>query len=298
MAQDRLIKALSPHKEALIISIHATKTLNESMQRTKAYPPSMLHLGRALMGAALLQALSDLEDGEIVGLHWSTSGPFGGLYAEARSGGKLRGTIDQPQANVEDLSTRLGPGILQVRRSDPNPKVQLSNSGTISAIGDVGIDLVEYLEKSEQRQCGLQMHVKIAFDDSPNAPFPFFVEKAVGYLVHVLPASSKGDFVRTLSSWDEHMKQLGPLSQWVWDEKIDPALQIQQFLLARANPDIRVDSSISFSCTCSEDRAGRALALANKFDSSEIPGSPEKAIIKCEFCGSVYEIPLHSGPSS
>ena len=294
MFDDKILKALSPSKDVLLLAVNATQTVNESMRRIKAYPPSMLHLGRAMMSALLLQSLSDSDEAETISLQWIAKGPFGGLFAEARGQGHVRGTIDNPQAAMDDLSTRLGPGILQVRRAHPNPNVTLGSSGHVEARGEVGEDLVEYLEKSEQRHCGMHLYVKIKYNDELKDNFPFEVEKAVGYLVHILPGENNTASLATIASWDALMKDLGPLNLWLWDESLDPALQILQFLTAKSEPDIRVESKVSFACTCSEDRASRALALANKLD--PLPDDPlskvDKAVIKCEFCGLVYEIPL------
>ena len=54
---DHIRKALSEDKNITVMAIDATQTVQESLGRLKAFPPSMVHLGQAMLAALLLQTL-------------------------------------------------------------------------------------------------------------------------------------------------------------------------------------------------------------------------------------------------
>jgi molecular chaperone Hsp33 len=277
---DGIKKCLSENGEALIYVIDATNLVEESMERIGAWPPAAAHLGQAMMGVVLLQALSDKQGGEKVSLQWNCEGPFGHLFVEARNYGEVRGTILNPRPPVADFATKLGPGILQVRRTT-NSTV----TSVVNAVGDVSLDLVEYLEKSEQRYAGINLSVKLDWKDEKQSEFK--VTHAIGYLVDVLPQASEQKFTDAMLRWDRQMRSLGELSKWVIrpEKSMDDMLEI---ITGEPTPKVIMSQRVVFSCHCTTERAARALALAAKDDEnfSEKDHTPET--IRCEYCGKEY----------
>ena len=294
--KDLLAKAISDDKEAVMIAIDATRLVDESVKRIQAFPPAAVHLGQALMGVLLVQAMSDTNtdpssearDIEKLELQWSVGegAPFGGLVAETVGQGKVRGTIFKPQAPIQDLKTPLGPGLLQVRRTKT-----ATFTGLVTAQGWVAADLAEYLQSSEQRQCALDLCVRIEWDDKPvNPTFPFRVTHAYGYLLHILPQHSEEKFEAIVASWHRYLTNLGPVSSWAVEE--NPTAQILKFLSAGKAPKVTAQLHPHFECQCSEERAARALALSYAHIDEETRREQEglELEIRCEFCGRVYHL--------
>jgi redox-regulated HSP33 family molecular chaperone len=58
-----------------------------------------------------------------------------------------------------------------------------------------------------------------------------------------------------------------------------------QFLSGEAKPQITLQQRILFKCHCTEERAARALSLANKQEAVVPDGKTE---LRCEYCGKIY----------
>lgn len=280
---DALKKMISENGEAVIYALDATTLVQESMERIGSFPPATVHLGQAMMAAALLQALTEMEDKETVSLQWMCEGPFGHLYAEARNYGEVRGTILNPQAPIRNYSTKLGTGLLQVRRTRKE-----STTGIVKAQGDVPLDLIEYLESSEQRSCGINFSVLIGWSNEEKTKF--HVQHALAYLVHILPQSTEQKKQDALLRWDRQMRSLGEISKWILRED-QVVLDMLRLISGEENPKVVMNQRVVFSCSCTEERAARALALLKAQEAKE--GTQLQGLnteVRCEYCGRAYTI--------
>jgi molecular chaperone Hsp33 len=284
MKSDSLVKCISANQEAVIYALDATELVQESMERIDCWPPATKHLGQAMMATVLLQALGDAEDKETFSLQWMCPGPFGHVYAEARNYGEVRGTIQRPRPEVTDYETTLGPGLLQVRRA----RGAHGTTSVVSAMGVVSTDVVEYLEKSEQKNCGINLSVIIDWDQEDKSKFR--VVSALAYLVHIMPQPSEEKLNAALLRWDRQMQALGPISQWLLREQSAPE-DMLRLISGEENPQLVMKQRVKFSCNCSAERAARALALLERQEAKE-GNTPEVAeeIIRCEYCGKTYKI--------
>ena len=281
MSEDCLRKAIQKDGEVTVSVIDATRLVQETMERIEAWPPATIHLGQAMMGAVLLLAATDKQDTEKIALQWNVNGPFGNLYADSTNIGHVRGTILQPQAPVQDLDAKLGNGNLQVRRV-----AQTTFTGLVPAVGDVGTDLVEYLDQSEQRSAGINFTVKIGWRENSGGGLPFVVEGAYGYLIDVLPQPTENEKREVLRRWDGVMRSLGKISEWAIGK--DPTRDMIRLILGEARPNEVMFQRVRFHCPCSKDRAERALLLAAQTEGQVAQRDEEH--VRCEFCGMIYNI--------
>lgn len=275
------------------MAVEARALIQDLGQRLGCFPPSLKHLGQGLLGASLVHALSDLNDNEKMEFQWRTSGPFGHLYADVLGSGKLRGTIGNSKAEIFDFSQGLGSGLLQVRRSRDQGSV---STGLVQAKGSVAEDLVQYLQDSEQKPCALNLHVKLEWDpeaEKLGKATPFRVSQAVGYLIHVLPQDTEAKRDAYCDLWAQRMKVMGPLSEWAIPEDSQSALRFMLDLLTvGSKPSFAKPVSLELYCTCSEDRAKRALALLSSQERKSLLETKAKGSVelKCEYCGSTYSV--------
>lgn len=277
---DCLRKSLSADKEVEFLAIDATELVREAVQRTQAWPPAAIHLGQALMGSILLMSITTKESSSKLSLNWKVDGPFGDLYVECDELGNTRGTVSTPRADIQDLHTKLGEGLLQVRRTIKN-----TATGIVYAKGDVCQDLLAYLQQSEQRNCALNLWVNLQWSDYDKEN-PIHVQSAYGYLLDLLPSSSPERQQAKAFFWETRLQELGGLSKWKFEG--DPTLSILKTISDESNPNEIYYQAISFHCNCSEERAKRALSLVNKHDG--IQESVVQEEVRCEFCGKVYRV--------
>ncbi|RZA05158.1 MAG: Hsp33 family molecular chaperone HslO [Proteobacteria bacterium] len=283
-ATNALLKSISASKEVVIYALDATDLVQESMERLSSFPTATNHVGQAMMASVLLQALSDSEENETFSLQWMCPGPFGHVYAESRNYGEVRGTIAEPQAAITDYATGLGEGLLQVRRA----KGPIATTSVVKAKGSISLDVVEYLEQSEQKNCGIGLSVQVGWADEAKTQFK--VTQAWGYLVHVLPQDTEEKMNAVLLRWDRQMEALGPVSQWGLRPD-HTTLDMVRLLSSEADPKIVMNQRVIFSCNCSEDRAARALALLETQEQKEgVQLVTPVTEIRCEFCGRIYKV--------
>lgn len=288
-----LRKSFTANGEAVLLSVHATALVQRLMERGSLLPPAAVHLGQACMAALLIQGLTDPDDHEKIELQWKSEGPFGSLYADAIGNGQVRGTIQNGQIAGDGSSLRisLGAGLLQLRRSKAEQGAP-AWAGLVKSDGFVAEDLAHYLEQSEQKNCGLSLSVKFAWDPQKEVPV---VESAAGYLVHILPVLDEKERNRILLSWDRHMSDLGPISQWVLPvEAADATDEILRFLTGGRSQTPAFEEKLKLFCTCSEDRAKRAISLLSSGERKTLLEKDEDdfVVVDCEFCGSHYRVPV------
>jgi molecular chaperone Hsp33 len=279
-----LVKAISENQEAVVYALDATELVQESMERLEAWPPATKHLGQAMMASLLLQALSDVEEKDGLSLQWMCNGPFGHCYAESKNYGECRGTIQNPRAPVQDYETNLGPGLLQVRRTMRGH----STTSVVNSTGDVSLDVVEYLEKSEQKNCGINLSVVIDWDEKN--PEKFRVKSALAYLIHILPQPSEQLLNDALVRWNRQMTALGAISKWALRPD-QTTLDMLRLITGEPEPKVVMNQRVVFACNCSEERASRALALLE--NQEKIEGSfheEAETEIRCEYCGRTYTV--------
>lgn len=275
-----------------MIAVDATESIDELMIRQQVYPPSMHHLGQAALASMLVQGLSDASDEERVDFQWKLEGPFGNLMAESLGPGKYRSSISNSQTSEDTFGKPLGPGILQVRRSNRDGR-QIA-AGIIESQGGVAEDLAEYLQKSEQKSCAVGLYVKVGWDESRGKEFPFKVERAIGYLVHVLPSNTDAERNMHLAMWDKHLKELGPLSHWELPKNPEACTSTMfSFMTGHAqNPEV-YSSQVQIFCPCSESRIFKAVELLTTREKDWLISGKESEPsieVSCEFCGEVYEL--------
>ena len=288
-----LQKAISENGEAVVYVLDATSLVEESMERINSWPPATKHLGQSMMAALLLQSLADSDTGESLSLQWMCDGPFGHLYAEAKNIGEARGTIREPRApGIIDYETPLGQGILQVRRF----RGAVGTTSIVNSKGIVSLDIVEYLEQSEQKNCGVNFSVLVDWKDERKTKFS--VKSALAYLVHVLPQPNEQRMNEALLRWDRQMSSLGPISRWHLrnDQMTKDMLRL---ILGEPEPKIVMTQKVAFRCNCSQERAARALALLEVQEKKEGQNlhSPETEI-RCEYCGKTYTIKDPESPAA
>lgn len=281
---DILRKCISKNEEAVVYALDATAIVQESMERIGCWPPATKHLGQAMMASLLLQALGDSDLHDSFSLQWTCEGPFGHLFAETRNFGETRGTIMNPRPPIADYETGLGAGLLQVRRSQRN----IGTTSIVNSTGVVSADVVEYLEKSEQKNCGINLSVVVDWED--DAKTKFHVRSALAYLIHILPQPSEAKMNEALLRWNRQMEALGPISRWMLREK-EATLDMIRLIVGEESPSIVMTQRVEFRCNCNENRAARALALLEVQEEKEgtFQAAPETEI-RCEYCGKTYTI--------
>jgi molecular chaperone Hsp33 len=154
--------------------------LEEARGRCDLSPVAAVALGRSLVAAALLQRFSSKNPGRLL-LEISGDGELGKIHAQVTSSGYVRGLVANPQlvspdGNPSSLAAVVGKGIFKVTRIDDNGKRYESQVELMS--GEIGKDLVHYLEQSQQIRSAALLGV---------LPKPEGIVQAGGVLIEAFP---------------------------------------------------------------------------------------------------------------
>jgi len=292
-----VVKVLSEDKSAVLVAADLTPVINAMLIQLKAFPASIHHLGQACLGAVLIQALTDTDEDEKIEIQWQSTGPFGNLYADVLGTGKIRGTIQNLRAEVDSLKASMGPGLLQVRRS--NQQAVLS-TGIVASKGVVAEDLRIFLEQSEQKTCAINLQVAFSIAKDPHdGTEVLVVSDAFGFMLHLLPTESPELRDRLMKVWDHRISMLGPLNEWSLPQDSEKSVRaIIEWLTVGSKPTQLKKYPVEFYCSCSVDRIQRAIALLTPREKKWIltredeagESEVEKVSVNCEFCGKTYAI--------
>lgn len=282
--QGELKKMVTSNQDAILIAIDAAPLVQHSLEIQNANPAAIYHLGQALLSTLLLQALPDNQMESQLALQWKLDGPFGNLYSECQRPGGVRGTLFNPAPEVQALHVPMGKGLLQVRRGK-----KTVSTGIVESKGNVVLDILEYMEKSDQRNCSIAIWIDVQMNPARHAKSPYKIAHARGYLVDILPQPNLTETHSKLYQWNQHLESLGPLSSWMLGK--DPCLGMLQFISGEYKPHVTATTQVEFFCTCNKDRAERALKLSDqelkKGDEADFQTSGPLQV-SCEFCGKSY----------
>jgi molecular chaperone Hsp33 len=282
-AEGRLVRATADDGRYRLLALDATGVVAEIRRRQGTDPVATAALGRVALGALLLGALLK-EDEQLVTLRVKGTGPLGTLMATATPGGEVRGLVDDPRPDIDQVAPNgklnvgaaVGlPGTLTVTRdlAMGEPYVSTVELRT----GEIGDDLAFYFVLSEQVPSAVGIGVFV----DPYGE----VEAAGGYLAQLMPGADEDDAARLESVVGALPSPTEMLRSGDGPENI----------LARiggAGLRLREERAVAFHCPCGPDRAERALALLGGEEMRavrEVPGVPG-AELTCGFCGEVYRI--------
>lgn len=276
-----LVRATAREGRVRAISVDTTEIVAELRRIHGTDPAVTAALGRTVTGALLLSALLK-EERHSVTLRIQGDGPAGTLIASANGAGEVRGLVGNPRPDVEqardgklNVSGVVGrTGRLAVTR---DLGLRQPYIGTVELVsGEIGDDLAHYLARSEQVPSAVGIGVYVQADGS--------VEAAGGYMVQLLPEAddTDADAVETAVRALPHPTVM--LREGDTPEK----------MLARIFPegyDLLARTGVRFRCTCSRERAEKALILLGA-DELEAMRAENRdtghSEIVCEFCKTAY----------
>jgi molecular chaperone Hsp33 len=276
--RDHAVRALARDGTLLAMAARTTDLCEEARRRHGTWPTATAALGRTLT-AALLLALP-LKDGQSVTLRVAGDGPIGGLIAEGRAGGEVRGYARNPAVHLPlrpdgklDVGGAVGrAGFLHVTR-DLGLRLPYTGSAPLVS-GEIGEDLAAYLVRSEQIPSLVALGVLVDRDGS--------VRSAGGLIVQLLPGSDIG--------WAERLEanvaEIGAISAAI-EEGRSPE-DLVGAALDGFSPRLLARQPLRFRCTCHRRRLEEALVTLGAGELADILRKDGRAELVCHFCGRRY----------
>lgn len=183
MSQDRVIHALAWDDSVRVVAASMTQTVQDAVRTHGTDATASAALGRALIGARLLQA--SVKDTERVTLQIKGFGPIGLLVGRAEPNGDVYGSIQNPDVHLpprEDGKLDVGMAVgwvgemVVVRETSDHADPYVGITELVS--GEIGDDIANYLVNSEQIKSAVVLGVMMGPDGE--------VRGAGGVIVQIL----------------------------------------------------------------------------------------------------------------
>jgi molecular chaperone Hsp33 len=276
MPGDRLIQGMAEGGDLRIIAAQTTETVDTAREILDLSPVAADALGRAMTGSLLLARLLDKDvRNQYVTLRFEGDGPLGVLIAEATVAGTARGYVGNPipQDMTLDVGRAIGRGMLTVIRGTP-PIGKPYTSQVMLEGGGIATELTRYLARSEQIASAVLLGVFKRREG---------VAAAGGIIIQAFPHTSEEAIKRV----EDRIKETPPLSTLI--EKMPIEHVVAQVLVGMDYKQIDESFNVplSYTCTCSRERALAPIALFSQDEIQQMIGDGGSEVI-CQFCGRKY----------
>lgn len=282
---DRMVQGIAADGTIRVFSAITTEAVEEAIRRHKTSPTVGAALGRTMTGALMLG--STLKELDRLTVKIESSGPVGGITAEANAEGKIRGYVKNPSAEVPanadgkfDVRSVVGDGMFYVIREAgfeigyrPEPYV-----GSVPIIsGEIAEDFAYYLAKSEQIPSAVLLGVLLQNKEP-------FVKSSAGVMIQMMPGANE-HLITMIEDTIAHAPHLTSV--------IDAATRPEDLLrLAMGAIDFEIldEKEVAFECTCSMDRAMAMIEALGRDEVESMLAEQKGAVMNCGFCNEIYTL--------
>ena len=275
---DQLVRAISKDGFVKAAAVSTRELTERARQIHQTSPVATAALGRLLAAGSMMG--SDLKgEGASVTLRIKGDGPLGTLLVVADNQGNVRGSVQNPQA---DLPIRADGGKLDVGGA-------VGHSGTLTVIkdlnmkepyvgsvellgGEIAEDLASYFVESEQIPTACGLGVLVDRDRS--------VLRAGGYLIQLLPGAPEG----VIDRLEKGIMAAGAVTGLL-KENDDPESLLRR-VMSGFELEILEKTPVEYRCYCSRERMTAALVSLGRKQLTELAEDPKGIELTCQFCDS------------
>lgn len=273
-----ILRGLTRDGSASILVINSTDIVNEAIRIHKTSPTATAALGRVLTVTSLMG--TTLKDkGNSISVNFRGDGAGGHILAVSDYMGNVRGYIQNPSADLPlnsrgklDVGGLVGRGTLNVIKDigEKEPYVGITNITS----GEIAEDIAVYYAESEQIPTVCALGVLVAPDGSCSA--------AGGVIIQLLPFAAED----TVLAIEKNASELSEISRLFAQGLSDR--QIADKALAGIDYDVFDTITVSYRCTCSRKRVGRALLSLSPYELFNILAAEKVMKVNCQFCDREY----------
>lgn len=274
--KDYLHKYLVMERQARVITVFSTNTVNEYCKDVNTTPVSAAAMGR-LISATLMMG-SMLKGNEKVMVSIDGHGPIGQIKAESDSNGHVRAFASNPNIKLPlkengmlDVASAVGSdGFLSVRRQMNLKEPFIGTCELIS--GEIGEDLSYYFGTSEQTPTIVALGVLANQDGS--------VKQAGGFIIQLLPNASE----QAYQFLEKMLKNLTSVSALIEASQTSDQLVYQLFDEA----ELIFEYPVSYKCFCSKEKTKMLLTQLTYQELDEEISNETGLDVTCNFCQHKY----------
>ncbi|HYM60608.1 MAG TPA: Hsp33 family molecular chaperone HslO [Thermoanaerobaculia bacterium] len=273
---DRLIQGMAGSGDFRILAAQTTNTVETARTLLDLSPVATDALGRALTASLMLARLLEKNvRQQYVTLRFEGDGPLGLVIAEATIAGTARGYVANtvPEEAGFDASNAIGRGILTVVRGTPPAGKPYTSQVTLEG-GGIAQELTRYLLHSEQIASAVLLGVLNRREG---------VAAAGGIVIQAFPHASP----ESIAKIEKRIQETPPLSTLIEKMPIEDVVAQVFAGLDFKQIDASFNTPLSYTCTCSRQRALAPLTLFDAEELSEMIAEGGSEVV-CQFCGRRY----------
>lgn len=280
---DKLVHGTAGGDGVRVVAAITTETVAEVVRRHNCSPTVGAALGRTLTGAALLAAT--LKDFDRLTIRIDSDGPVGGIVAEARPDGSVRGYVKEPLAELPpaangkfDVGGIVGNGTFYVIR-ESGFDIGLHREPYVGSVpiqsGEIGEDLAFYLARSEQIPSAVLLGVLLKNTEP-------FVAAAGGVIVQMLPGANE----HIVTMIEDTIRHAPHLTTVIADG--GKPEDLVELVLGEIPYQILGEKDVRFECTCSREKALSMIGALGPDEVRSMIDEQDGAEMDCGFCGERY----------
>ncbi len=276
---DKVIRVTAGKGQVRAFFVQNTEMLEKAREIHQLSPVAAAALGRMMAATAMMgQMLKGM--GQKITLRMNGGGPLGTVLCVADDEGNVKGLVEYPQAETENLTPeKLNVGaavgtdgeITVIK--DLGMKVPYIGTYPIST-GEIAEDLTAYFMHSEQQPASVGLSVKVNVD--------YHILVSGGFIIQVLPDISE----EQLRLLEAKLICLPPLSELF--ENLNTPEAVMERVLEGFDPVITEEKQVAFHCDCSQERMEEALISLGVKEITSIIEEDGHAEIICHFCRKAY----------
>ncbi len=249
----------------------------EAQKVHQASPVAAAALGRLLTSAALLSA--DFKNAARIRIEVDGDGPIGRMVAEARSGGKLRSMIKNPQVSLplrSDGKLAVGRavgqnGLFKVTREEYDDAIYQGQVELVSS--EIGQDLAQYYTLSEQIPSAVALGVLVGRDS--------WVQASGGLVVQALPGS--GEYIGAVA---DRFSTLNHISHRLAEG--DSVELLAEEVLSMGSLRWFDPEPLFYQCECNRTRSLEILSSLPREEIEELIKDQGVEVV-CHYCHATYQ---------
>ena len=275
---DKLVRAISKDGFVKAAAVSTRELTERARQIHDASPVATAALGRLLAAGSMMG--NDLKgDGASVTLRIKGDGPLGTLLVVSDNQGNVRGSVQNPQADLpvrEDGKLDVGGGVGHTGTLTVIKDLNLKEPyvGSVELLGgEIAEDIASYFVESEQIPTACGLGVLVDRDRS--------VLRAGGYLIQLLPGAPEGIIDRL----EKGIMEAGPVTKLLLDND-DPESLLRR-VMSGFELEILEKTPVEYRCYCSRDRMERALISLGPEELQAMIDEQGSADLTCRFCDNV-----------
>ena len=259
---------------------------SQGILRHDADPVAGRLLAEALSSAALMTAL--LSDGERYSIRIGCSGPLGALIVNAKSGGAVRGLVQNPHVmeSADSVEVACGDAGADVKLTRSQDGKILSSGESRSSFILPASALGYHLSVSEEHETEIRCEIELRAE--PADP----VRSAYGVLVQVLPGCDPMEFDRIRTRLQ--MPEVGEILRNGMEKPEEGLRVLLSFLLERLElPEFALKklSPARFECGCSAESLKKtAFQMLGREEIEKLLSENPNPTLQCRFCNAKYHL--------